>query len=71
MYKVKLRGEILFTIFTGGLSIGAVSGIVIAIIVGLILACLAVYFLCIKTQGKCSILCWDSYFPVRAKRLAS
>ncbi|XP_078379844.1 hemicentin-1-like [Oculina patagonica] len=38
-----------------GLSTGAVSGIVIAIFVVIILACLAVYVLCFKTQGSLKV----------------
>jgi len=45
-----------FTNFAGGLSIGALLGIVATIVVVLILIFLAVYFLCIKSQGKRSTL---------------
>ncbi|KAL9964652.1 hypothetical protein ACROYT_G028326 [Oculina patagonica] len=45
----------LFVIFAAGLSTGAVSGIVIAIFVVIILACLAVYVLCFKTQGSLKV----------------
>ena len=54
----------LLTIFTAGLSTAEVSGIVIAVIVFIILVCLAVYVLCFKTHGKPTPLC-STFFVVK------